>query len=116
MLICFGCTKLISLRELVQINRIMISLEDVEHIAKLARLSLTDEEKKKYASQLSRLIDHFQQLNEIDTSSIEPVSHILPIVNVLREDKVSPSYNRDELLANAPEKENGFFKVPKITD
>ncbi len=93
-----------------------ISIKDVEHVAKLARLSLTEDEKKLYAEQLGRIIDSFNELSSIDTTGVEPMSHALPIVNVLREDEVIESLGHDKLLANAPEAENGFFHVPRIGD
>jgi len=93
-----------------------ISIKDVEHVAKLARLSLTEDEKKLYAEQLGRIIDSFNELSSIDTTGVEPMSHALPIVNVLREDEVIGSLGHDKLLANAPEAENGFFHVPRIGD
>lgn len=91
-----------------------ITIKDVEHVAKLARLNLTENEKVTYAGQLSRIIDHFNELSAVDTSGIEPMSHALPISSVLREDKVVAPLGREIFLAGAPESENGFFKVPKI--
>lgn len=94
----------------------MITVKDVEHVAKLARLELTEEEKQKFTHQLSNIIDYFNQLNEVDTKDIEPMAHPVPFYNVMREDKVSLTYNRAELLANAPDEEDGYFKVPKINE
>jgi len=91
-----------------------ISIKDVEHVAKLARLALSEDEKKLFAEQLTRIIDNFNQLSEVDTTGVEPMSHALPIVNVLREDEVKESLGRDKLMANGPETENGFFRVPRI--
>jgi aspartyl-tRNA(Asn)/glutamyl-tRNA(Gln) amidotransferase subunit C len=91
-----------------------ISIQDVEHVAKLARLALSEDEKKLFAEQLGRIIDNFNQLSEVDTTGVEPLSHALPIVNVLREDEVKESLGRDKLMANGPETENGFFRVPRI--
>lgn len=93
-----------------------ISIKDVEHVAKLARLSLTEDEKKLYAEQLGRIIDSFNELSQLDTTGVEPMFHALPIVNVLREDEVVESLGHDKLLANAPAAENGFFHVPRIGD
>lgn len=93
-----------------------ISIKDVEHVAKLARLSLTDEEKQRFAEQLARIIDHFNELSSVDTTGVEPLSHALPIVNVLREDEVKESLGHDKLMANGPAVENGFFRVPRIGD
>ncbi|MBX9687062.1 MAG: Asp-tRNA(Asn)/Glu-tRNA(Gln) amidotransferase subunit GatC [Candidatus Obscuribacterales bacterium] len=91
-----------------------ISIKDVEHVAKLARLALTEDEKKLYAEQLARIIDNFQELESVDTTGVEPLCHALPISNVLREDTLLDSLGRDKLMANAPAVENGFFRVPKI--
>ena len=92
----------------------MISIKDVEHVAKLARLALTDEEKQQYANQLGDIIKNFQSLNELDTTGVEPLSHALPIVNVMREDVIVLPPGHKVLLANAPAEEKGYFRVPKI--
>ena len=93
-----------------------ISIEDVEHVAKLARLALTEDEKVLYAGQLSRIIDNFNELNSVNTDGVEPMAHALPIVNVLREDEADKSLGREKLMNNAPATERGFFKVPRIGD
>lgn len=92
----------------------MITIKEVEHVAKLARLELTGEEKVKFSKQLGDILDYAQQMNEIDTEGVEPMSHAIPIVNVMREDEVIHEFSREELMANAPLKEDGFFRVPKI--
>ena len=92
----------------------MITIKDVEHVAKLARLELTEVEKEKYTKQLGAILDYVQQMNEVDTSDVEPMSHAIPLTNVMREDEVVYENTREELMQNAPEKEYGFFKVPKI--
>lgn len=92
----------------------MITIKEVEHVAKLARLELTEEEKVKFSKQLGDILDYAQQMNEIDTEGVEPMSHAIPIVNVMREDEVVHEFSRGELMANAPLKEDGFFRVPKI--
>lgn len=92
----------------------MITIKDVEHVAKLARLELTDTEKEKYTNQLGAILDYVEQLNEVDTSNVEPMEHAYPIFNVMREDEPKADFTRDEMLANAPDEEDGFFKVPKI--
>ncbi|MFN8656115.1 MAG: Asp-tRNA(Asn)/Glu-tRNA(Gln) amidotransferase subunit GatC [Candidatus Obscuribacterales bacterium] len=94
----------------------MTTIKDVEHVAKLARLALTEEEKVKFAEQLAKIIDNFNALKEVDTEGVEPLTHALPLYNVLREDKVVTPPGRDLLMKNAPAEENGFFKVPKIGD
>lgn len=92
----------------------MISIKDVEHVAKLARLALTEDEKTRYAEQLARIIEHFNDLQQIETEGIEPLSHPLRITNVMREDVVVEPPGREILLKNAPAVEKGFFRVPKI--
>ena len=92
----------------------MITVKDVEHVAKLARLELTEEEKELYTKQLGDVLKYVDQMNEVDTSNVKPMSHAIDFVNVMREDKVYYEQTKEELMANAPEEENGFFKVPKI--
>ena len=92
----------------------MITIKDVEHVAKLARLELTEEEKELYTKQLGDVLKYVDQMNEVDTSSVKPMSHAVDFVNVMREDKVVYEHTKDELMANAPHEENGFFRVPKI--
>ncbi len=93
-----------------------ISKEDIEHIASLARLSLTEEEKKLFGSQLSSILDYMEKLNELDTADIEPTSHVLPLTNVLRDDEPRPSIQREDALLNAPDRTEKFFRVPKIIE
>jgi aspartyl-tRNA(Asn)/glutamyl-tRNA(Gln) amidotransferase subunit C len=92
----------------------LLSKKEVEHVAKLARLELSEEQKEKYAIQLSKILDHFKQLDEVNTENIEPMAHVLPIRNVMRQDRVELPFAKDEILKNAPSEEDGFFKVPKI--
>lgn len=92
----------------------MITIKDVEHVAKLARLELSEDEKVKFSKQLGDIIKYVEQMNSIDTTGVEPMSHAIPIVNVMREDVVVQEQTKDELMANAPSKEDGFFRVPKI--
>ena len=87
----------------------MITIKDVEHVAKLARLELTEEEKVKFSKQLGDILKYVEQMNEVDTTNVEPMSHAVPVVNVMREEQT-----KEELMANAPFKEDGFFRVPKI--
>ena len=94
----------------------MITIKEVEHVAKLARLALSEEEKTKFADQMGKILDYFNQLNEVDTTDIEPMTMPIPIKNVMREDIVEKAQNRERILANAPEEEDGYFRVPKIID
>lgn len=92
----------------------MITIKDVEHVAKLARLELTEEEKELYTKQLGDVLKYVDQMNEVDTSNVKPMTQVIDFVNVMREDEVHYEQTKEELMANAPEEENGFFKVPKI--
>lgn len=92
----------------------MITIKDVEHVAKLARLDLTEEEKEKFSKQLGDILKYVEQMNKVDTEGVEPMSHAIPMVNVMREDAVVSENTKEELMANAPLKEDGFFRVPKI--
>lgn len=91
-----------------------LTKELINHIAELAHLKLTDEEIKKFQKELSQILDYVNQLNEVDTSNVDPLHHPLPITNVFREDKVKKSIEREEALKNAPDSTDEFFKVPKV--
>ncbi|MGQ0694134.1 MAG: Asp-tRNA(Asn)/Glu-tRNA(Gln) amidotransferase subunit GatC [Nitrospiraceae bacterium] len=94
-----------------------ITREDVEKVAKLARLEVTAAEKDTFAKQLSQILTHVERLNQYDTKGIEPTATVTGQVNVFREDVVRPSLPTDKALANAPERETeGFFVVPKIIE
>lgn len=92
----------------------MISVSDVEHIANLARLKLNDEEKQLYATQLAEIISYFEELKELDTTGIEPMSHALAVLNVMRDDQVIEPPGHEVILKNAPDSESSFFRVPRI--
>ena len=92
----------------------MITIQDVEHVAKLARLDLTEEEKVKFSKQLGDVLKYVEQMNEVDTSNVEPMAHAIDFVNVMREDVVKYEQSKEELMKNAPDAEDGLFKVPKI--
>lgn len=92
----------------------MITKADVEHVALLARLGLTEEEKEKYTEQLNSILEYAEMLKKLDTTNVQPTAHVLPIHNVFREDVVGKSIPNEVALANSPNKEDGFFKVPKI--
>ena len=91
-----------------------LTIAEVEHVALLARLSLSQEEKEQMAEQLGALLEYAARLKMVNTEDIEPLDNILPISNVFREDVVENSPERDEMLANAPMAEDGQYKVPKI--
>jgi aspartyl-tRNA(Asn)/glutamyl-tRNA(Gln) amidotransferase subunit C len=93
-----------------------ITLAEVEHVARLARLDLAPEEKERMRGQLDAILSYIEQLRRVDTTGVEPTAHVLPLVNVLRDDEVRPSYPVDAMLANAPEPEDGQFRVPRILE
>jgi aspartyl-tRNA(Asn)/glutamyl-tRNA(Gln) amidotransferase subunit C len=95
---------------------VKITQEQVEHVAKLARLALSPEEMERLASQLSEILDYVEKLNRLDTSGVEPTSHVIPLSNVFREDRARPSLPQEKALQNAPEAEAGFFQVPRIIE
>jgi len=94
----------------------MITKKEVEYVARLARLKLTEEEKEKYTKQLGDILKYINKLSELNTEKVEPTSHVLPLSNVFREDKVKPSLKQEEILANAPEVEYEHFKVKKVIE
>jgi aspartyl-tRNA(Asn)/glutamyl-tRNA(Gln) amidotransferase subunit C len=91
-----------------------LTREDVVHVAKLARLSLTADEIDAYTGQLASILGHAEEISAIDTTGIEPMSHALPLVNVLREDVVGAVLDRDEVLSQAPDHDGQRFRVPRI--
>lgn len=91
-----------------------LNKSDVEHVAELARLGLTEKEKEKYKEQLSSILDYISQLNEVDTEGVEPIAHTLGLFNVTREDKVKPSTSRSKMLKNAPKKKDGYIKIKAV--
>ena len=93
-----------------------LSKKDVEYIANLAMLELSEEEKDKYRTQLAKILDYVSKLNQLDTENIEPTAHVLPLQNVFREDEVDTSLSQKEVLSNAPEKEDNYFKVKKVIE
>ncbi|MGD0077278.1 MAG: Asp-tRNA(Asn)/Glu-tRNA(Gln) amidotransferase subunit GatC [Sedimentisphaerales bacterium] len=88
----------------------------VRKVAKLARLDLTDAEVAEFAGQLSAILDYVARMNELNTEGVEPLAHCLPISNVFREDIVKESLGTEKTLANAPQRDGSFFKVPKILE
>jgi len=93
-----------------------ITRKEVEYVAHLARLELTPEEAEQFTGQLGQILDYFDKLKELDTGSIEPTSHAVPMANAFREDEVKESYDQETALQNAPAKADGFFRVPKIIE
>jgi len=91
-----------------------ITVRDVEHIAWLARLELTERDKRKFSKQLDHILDHAGKIKEIDLRDVPPTSHVLPLENVFRKDESEPCLTDKEALSNAPKKEKGAFVVPRI--
>jgi aspartyl-tRNA(Asn)/glutamyl-tRNA(Gln) amidotransferase subunit C len=94
----------------------IITREEIEHIALLSRLSLSEGEKDLFGPQLSGILDYMEKLNELDTKDIEPTSHVLSLSNVMRDDLSAPSIARVEALMNAPSCTEKFYRVPKIIE
>jgi aspartyl-tRNA(Asn)/glutamyl-tRNA(Gln) amidotransferase subunit C len=95
---------------------VKLTREEVAHVAFLARLELTDEEKDRLTSHLNQILGHFEKLQELDTENVEPTSHAIPLNNVYREDISRPSLPVDEAVANAPEARDDCFVVPRIVE
>jgi len=93
-----------------------IDQEQVRKVAKLSRLELTEAEVEEFTGQLSAILDYVAKMNELDTTNVEPLAHCLPISNVFRRDHVKESLGTEKTLANAPQRDGDFFKVPKILD
>ena len=94
----------------------IISDETIEYVGILAKLELSDEEKEQAKKDMANMLDYSDTLNELDTSGVEPMSHVFPVNNVFREDVVTNGDDREEILANAPEAKEGAFVVPKTFD
>jgi aspartyl-tRNA(Asn)/glutamyl-tRNA(Gln) amidotransferase subunit C len=98
--------------EVASYDPLMIEKEQVLHVARLARLELTDEEVERMASELSGILEHVERINELDLDGVEPTSHVIALENVLRPDEPRPSWDRDEMLERAPDPASGAFRVP----
>ncbi len=92
----------------------MIEIKDVKHVAKLARLSLTEEEEIKFSKQMGDILKYVELMNEVDTTGVVPMNHAIHFSNVMREDVERYEQTREELMQNATDREGDFFKVPKI--
>ncbi len=93
-----------------------ISLKDVEHVARLARLELSDADKERMRRELDSILSYIDKLRAVDTEGVEPTSHAMPLTNVMREDVTRPSFPQFDMLANAPERSGDFFRVPRIIE
>ncbi len=89
---------------------------EIDHVALLSRLELTDGEKELFSEQVGSIIGYIDKLNELDTTDVEPTAHVLSIKNVFREDTVRASLPRNKVLQNSPEKDDVFYRVPKIIE
>jgi len=93
-----------------------VDKKDVEHVAMLARIELSEDEKEDYSEQLSAILEFFDRLKEVDTTDVSPTSHVLDLVNALRPDEIQPSLDVNDALKNAPDRSDRFYQVPKILD
>ena len=93
-----------------------ITPQEVDHVARLARLAFAPEEKNRITEQLNRILEYMDQLNALDTTDVEPTSHVLPVQNVFKGDEVKPSFPREAMLSNAPDHTEEFYRVPKIIE
>ncbi|MDF2722952.1 MAG: gatC [Paenibacillus sp.] len=93
-----------------------ITTKDVEHVAKLARLQLSEDDKERFTGQLNAILKYAEKLNELDTDGVEPTSHPMTLSNVMREDQVRASWPIEKVLKNAPDEEDGQFKVPAVLE
>jgi len=94
----------------------MISRQDVQHVARLARLHLTDDELDRMREQLDAILAYVDKLRQLDVEGVEPTSHAVPLVDVMRDDALAPCLTQDEALANAPDRVDAFFRVPRIIE
>lgn len=94
----------------------IISDETIEYVGILAKLELSDEEKEQAKKDMGSMLDYIDKLNELDTTNVEPMSHVFPVNNVFREDMVTNGDDREQMLANAPQKKEGTYMVPKTFD
>lgn len=93
-----------------------ITRKDVEHVALLSRLEIAESDIEKFTGQLDAILEYVDVLEKVNTEGVEPTAHVLPLKNVMRPDEVRASLSRDLALSNAPEQEDGYFKVPKIME
>ena len=93
-----------------------ITLAEVEHVARLARLELSAEEKERMRRQLDAILGYVEQLRQVDTEGVPPTAHVLPLVNVMREDEMRSSYPLEAMLANAPDSDGAHVRVPRILE
>lgn len=93
---------------------VRLTTDEVRHVAELAKLRLTEAEIEQFSGQLSAILDYAERLQEVDTSSVPPTPYVLPLVNVMRDDVPEPSLSNEQALLNAPDSEDGFFRVRAV--
>jgi aspartyl-tRNA(Asn)/glutamyl-tRNA(Gln) amidotransferase subunit C len=93
-----------------------VTIDEVRYIARLARLRFTEEEEGLMAEQMSKILDYMDQLNELDTEGVPPMSHVLDLTNVFREDVATRRISREEALRNAPDADEAYFRAPKVIE
>ena len=93
-----------------------VTIKEVDNIATLARLHFSEKEKEDLMNIMNNILDYFNKLSELDTENVEPLTHILPVRNVMRDDEVKETLDRDTVLANAPKHYRGHFVIPKVID
>ncbi len=91
-----------------------VTVKDVEHVASLAKLSFSEEEKQQLVGELNKILQYMEVLNRLDTGNVEPLSHVIELSNVFRKDELQPGLRREDALKNAPARTEKFFKVPKV--
>jgi aspartyl-tRNA(Asn)/glutamyl-tRNA(Gln) amidotransferase subunit C len=91
-----------------------VTIKDVEYVSSLAKHSFPEEEKKKLTEHLNEILEYMEHLNQVDTTQVEPLLHVIELKNVFRPDEVGPTLTREEALRNAPAKTEEFFRVPKV--
>jgi aspartyl-tRNA(Asn)/glutamyl-tRNA(Gln) amidotransferase subunit C len=96
------------------VKTVSISMKEIEHIAWLAKIELSEEEKRVFTEQINTILEYFKVIDEVNTENVKPTFNVQDVTNVFREDEPIPSLSRDESLKNAPEKEKGYVKAPKI--
>ncbi len=94
----------------------MVTAQDVRRVAALARLEFSPEEEEKLIGELNGILEYMEKLNELDTAGVEPTSHVVPVVNAFREDRVERFPHLEEVLGQAPDKHDNYFRVPRIID
>jgi len=95
---------------------VRLTREDIESVAHLSRLELSEEEKDKLTGHINKLLENFEKLQELDTTDVEPTSHVIPVSNVFREDTVRPSLPVEDVLANGPQVADNCFVVPRVVE